>query len=89
MNAFHGCCDEELERVGGRNRPHHPGCLADLIGAQDPEDDEPDDHHRAEHLGDAGRAASLDHEQPDQDHHGDRDHPTLERGRGDLETLDR
>ena len=61
----------------------------DLAQPEHPDDDEPHDHHRAEDTRDPLRAAALDEEEGDQDRHGDRDHPRLEGGRGDLEALDR
>ena len=60
-----------------------------IDGTEQPDHDEPGDHDRAEQPADARGAATLDHEQPDQDRERNRQGEVVELRRDELEALHR
>ena len=64
--------DEERDRVPRIERAEHGRRAHDPDDAERRDRDEPDDHDRAEQPADPVCAVLLNHEQPDQDHDGDR-----------------
>ena len=62
---------EGVKRVDGEK---HRGGTQDATDAEDRDDDEPEQHHRPEHLPDGGGAARLRGEEPQQDDERQRHH---------------
>ena len=85
MSAVLGEEPDAVERVHGGQDPRR---VEDVDDAEDGQDDEPEDHHRAEDGADARRPLLLDEEEDDEDDDDDRLDVGLERGRDDLEPLD-
>jgi hypothetical protein len=80
--------EQEPDPPSGRQPLEHRGLLDDLVEADHTDRDEPDDDHGTEQRADRSRPGALDHEQPDEDADGARDHEMAESRLGDLEALD-
>lgn len=63
-------------------------CPNDAAHAEQPDDNEPDQHYRAEDIADERRSLALHQEQTDQDHDADRNDGRRELGCVELETFD-
>src|SRR5262249_38567768 len=71
----------------GTERFENFGRRPDIDGAEQPDDDEPGEHDRAEQAADARGAAVLHREQRDQDRQRQRQDEVVERRRDELEAL--
>ena len=80
---------EQTDRIAWVESGEHARVLDDLSKAQEAQGCEPDQHHRAEELADAGGAAALDQEEGEQHEGGDRYHVGVEGWGCGLQTLDR
>ena len=81
--------DEEVHRPHRVDRLQHFGTHHDALNAEHAEHREPQHHHRPEQNADARRTVLLDHEQADQQHHGDRHHPVPQGRQCHFQPLDR
>ena len=89
MNATPGCPTRKTSAWCGLSAHRTAGLLGDMVDPHHRQHDEPDRHHRAEQLADAGGAVALHHEQDGQHHQRDRHDVAVQRRRRDLEALDR
>ncbi|MPM32406.1 hypothetical protein SDC9_78968 [bioreactor metagenome] len=86
--AHHRVVEDEAQRIVRAQAHQNAGVLVDVPQPQQPDADEPHQHHRAKELADARRAAFLQHEQCNQHHHGERNNALGKVRRDDLQPLD-
>ena len=79
---------EEAHGVIGRYGGQHARLADDLAQSEHAERREPDEHHGAEHRPDPRRPATLQQEQPDEDHQCHGKHPAGQLRSRNLEPLD-